>query len=189
MVALSRATIILLPSYSCSCWRPEGTFSSEATSRIANPASRSSSAAFSTAQAAFLESFSSFASIAMRPLAAPEAASISITMSPFFPPLAERSSPTWCATSPRAGCQLLDELEGMLLELPALAGAALALRGQLGLGLTRVVEALHLALELGDLLDQPLLRVARALHRLDDGALKSASGLWPSWAENWRSRS
>ena len=66
----------------------------------------------------------------------------------------------------------LDQLEGVLLELAALAGAPLALGGQLGLGLAGVAEALHLALELGDLLDQPLLRVAGALHRLDDGCLE-----------------
>ena len=93
-------------------------------------------------------------------------------MSPFLPPLAERSSPTWCATSPRPAASCLDQLEGVLLELPALAGAALAFGGQLELGLAGVVEPLHLALELGDLLDQPLLRVAGALHRLDDGCLE-----------------
>ena len=108
----------------------------------------------------------------MRPRAEPEPASISITMSPFLPPLSERASPTWCAMSPRAAASSSSELEGVLLERPALAGALLALGGELGLGLVGVAQSPHLGLELGDLLDQLRLRVARAVHRAHDLGLE-----------------
>ena len=70
------------------------------------------------------------------------------------------------------GGQLLEELERLLLERAALAGAPLALGGELDLGLLGVAQALHLALELGDLLDQLVLRLAGALDRAHDLGLE-----------------
>ena len=74
---------------------------------------------------------------------------------------------------------LLDQVEGLLLELAALAGAALALRRQLEPGLARVVQPLHLALEVGDLLDQPLLRHARPLHLVHHRSLEVGQRVVP----------
>ena len=190
MVSLSSATIILLPSYSCSCSRPEGTFSSEATSRIAKPASRSSSAALRTAQAAFLDSFSSFASIAMRPFGGARggvdldhdvallAAAGGALVADVVRDVAAR------------GGHLLDQLEGVLLELAALAGAALALGGQLE-PRPRARRAAASPRPRAGRSSRSAARCAspERFTSCTTDALKSASGLCPSWAENWRSRS
>ncbi len=73
----------------------------------------------------------------------------------------------------------LDGLEDALLEGAALARPGLLLLGQLGLGLGRVVEALDLALELGQPLEQPLARLAVVLHLPHDGRLELGQGVVP----------
>ena len=179
MVSLSSATIILLPSYSCSCWRPDGTFSSEATSRIAKPASRSSSAAFSTSQARSWTAARPSRRSRCGHRRRPEAASISITMSPCLAAAGGALVADVVRDVAARSGHLLDQVERLLLELAALAGAALALRRQLQLGLARVVQPLHLALELGDLLDQPLLRDARPLHLVHHRSLEVGQRVVP----------
>ena len=129
------------------------------------------------------------ASIAIRPLAGPDAASISITMSPRLPPVAEALVADVVRDVAARQRHLLDHVERALLELAALAGAALALGGELGLRLAGVVQPLHLALQLAELFNQLVVRLGAASTSRTTAALKSASGLWPSSAENWRTSS
>ena len=125
----------------------------------------------------------------MRPSAAPEAASISITMSPCLAAAGGALVADVVRDVAARGGHLLDQVEGLLLELAALAGAALALGRQLE-PRPRARRAAASPRPRAGRSSRPAARARRrTLHLVTTEALKSASGLCPSSAENWRSSS
>ena len=137
----STATIILLPSYSVSCSRPAGNFSSSATTSTANVAARASIAALSF-QASFFESRLSLSSKTMRPRQGPRRRRSRRGCRPCAAALGDLAPGV--AGARRGPRRSADRGIDALLEAEALAGAGLLGLGELDLVLTLVEHPRHL---------------------------------------------